>query len=162
MKTQTNTFTPTQNEAISLLIKGESKVDVAKKCSIDRSMLYRWLQRPDFKQAVYKERSDLFKSSKHRIQYLFNVGVSTAELVLRDPDNKSFARVFEIICKVVGVLDEKPQINILVLNTITPKDQIKELQQQIMERIPLLSEEEKQELVSSPIDSNDVIVDNGE
>lgn len=156
MEQQESTFTEPQSKAIGYLLEGKSKVKVAELCGVDRTTIYKWMRLPGFNQAIQKERSEMFKRSKHQVRWLFNIGTGTAEKVLRDPDNKSFARVYELICKVVGILDDKPQINILILNTVTPYDQIQELRKQIMERIPLLTPDEKEKLITlEPNESTD-------
>jgi len=150
------TFSEAQNKAIELFMQGKNKTDVATACEVSRATVYNWLEIPQFRHAIEKERGDLFKRAQAQLKHLFHTGIKTAERVLNDPDNKSFARVFEIICKAVGVLDEKPNVNIIVLNAVDPFESIQELQKHIMDRVPLLTEEQKQKLIIDDSDTGEV------
>ncbi len=160
MSDKPTTFSEAQIQAIGHLIQGKSKTKTAELVGVDRTLIHRWLNIPAFRQAIAKEQAAMFARSKKKIQYLFNIGISTAATVLNDPDNKGFARVFEIVCKMCGVYDDKPQINIIILNTVTPYEQIQELRKLMIERMPLITQAERQLLGGgNPIDTEPEAID---
>lgn len=146
--TDSYTFSQVQEQAIILLNKGFSKTEVADRCAIARKTLYNWLEIPEFRLKLTQGREDTVRRFKIQAQHLLSIMSRGWEEILKDPDNKSYGKVSELLLKITGILDEKPNILFVVLSTADPYGQCQELMRQILERVPMLSSDQQQRLLS--------------
>ena len=148
----TTGLTELQKECASLLAIGYSKTDAAKECNIDRDTIYHWLKIPEFLMLMGQHKGQqarLYKEMTDRLAIKMMRGWNK---ILDDIGNRNYGKISELICKIKGMTDQQQNIAIIILSSFDALGQVKELMQQVSNRLPLLSEEEQAKLITDSSD----------
>jgi DNA-binding MurR/RpiR family transcriptional regulator len=86
-------LTRKKEQAIVALLSKGSIEEAAKAAGIGVATLWRWLQRPDFKEEYQKARRDAVAQAIGRLQQSCSKAVKTLEVVMDDGDAPASARV---------------------------------------------------------------------
>ena len=140
-------ITPAQGKAIRLTAQGLNKTDVAKQCGVSRQTLYDWFSIPDIRAEITKERESVVNETRDQLRALLPLVPEMMKKVILNPDNKSLAKITEMLLKSTKLLDEKPSNIYIILQSSDPFSQVIELKKLIADRISNMSDGDRMELM---------------
>ncbi len=88
-----DTLTVAQHRAVVALLTEPTLQDAAKAAGVDRSTIYRWLQKPDFQAAYREARRQAVHRATARLQQLTGEAAEVLREVMNDKAQQGAARV---------------------------------------------------------------------
>lgn len=151
------------------MLQSVNKENIAKELGIERKTIYNWMKNPEF-MSVYDRLAktpvidfkEKMKKFRERMFNLLDVSADTLDEVLKDPTNKGFAKCFDTLCRVTGAIAEQTNYVFIVLQSNDPYGQCRELMKQIEDRVSMLSDEQRQSLLSTSSENDMPVIDSDE
>jgi predicted DNA-binding protein YlxM (UPF0122 family) len=98
-------LSPNQQKALHLFISGNSLKDIADKCKVNDSTIYRWLQLDIFIQCLKLWQKNLLFEADYKIKKVVEKGLEKLEFILDNPDKfegKDYLKAIELSLGLMG------------------------------------------------------------
>ena len=114
-----NKLSPRQRRAILYLLSSRSVREASRKSGVPERTLYRWLQQPDFLQALRNAENQLLKDASRRLVFLSGQAIEVVTEILNSPDSSDNTRlrsakiVFDNCLKIRKLIEIEEKVNSL-------------------------------------------------
>ena len=95
---QLNTLGTKKERAIAALVQHGNKESAAQEAGVHPATLWRWMQRPDFQQALQEARRQAFAQSTGRLQQASSAAVTTLLRVMTDAQASPGSKLRAALC----------------------------------------------------------------
>lgn len=99
-------LTPVQQKVLTLLITGENINQIATKCNIERSTIYRWLQIDLFVHCLKLWQKNILVETDLIVKKIVDKGLEKLDFVLENPtrfESKDYLKAIELSLGLMGL-----------------------------------------------------------